>query len=289
MNTEADISLRLPPPPRVVPLSLRIATLFGVFMQIGCVLLVFPGPLAFLLASECDLSPLTFRGEIVMTNGTVTGVQETTASEGRVRVRQVRYAYSVEGQRIAGVSWVTGVAPEPGAVVIVEYQKRDPVRSRIQGMRRGLFGPAPLLVLVFPLVGIAVAGASLRTGAKEVRLLEKGAAALATLVASEPTATRVNRERVWEHTFRLTAPDGSIHQVKTCGPRIVETATEVKRLLFYDSDDPQSALSFESFSPAPLLDEAAAFRGVPGPAIRRAILPGLVVFGYSCWVLQLLG
>lgn len=290
MSTEADFALRLPVPPRVVPLSLRVSTLFGLFMQMGCVLLVFPGPLAFQLASECDLAPLTFGGDIVMTNGTVTGAQETTASEGRVRVREVRYTYSVEGRRIAGVSWVTGVAPEPGAVVIVEYRRAAPVSSRIQGMRRGLFGPVPLLFLIFPLVGIVLAGASLRSGAKKVRLLEKGAAALATLVASEETATRVNGRQIWAHTFRLTAPDGSLHEVKTHGPRIENPGTDAEKLLLYDPGDPQqSATLLDSFSPPPLLDEAAAFRGVPRPAIQRSILPGLVVLGYSYWLLRLFG
>jgi hypothetical protein len=122
---------RLPPPPRTVPATLRVRLWLGGLSQLGFVLLLFSTPFVWLFAANADTSGLLFRGPVSRAVGSVLSVEDTSASEGKVRVRCVRYAFRApgSGERTA-TCYVTGAAPGRGEAVVVEYPEGRPGRAR---------------------------------------------------------------------------------------------------------------------------------------------------------------
>jgi hypothetical protein len=289
VTTPADVALRLAAPPREVPLSLRVSTLFNVVTQIGFFLLAFSSPFFWAFAWNMDHSWLTFRGDIVRTNGTVTDVSDTRTSENRRRIYEIRYTYSVSAVRYDGISWISGDSPEAGAVVTVEYKRPSPQVSRIEGMRRGMFGPGVLLVLIFPGVGLTVTVFAMRWGVRHLRLLERGAVASGKLIRREETNVTVNRQRVWALTFEFTTLEGVRHEA-TARTHVTDKLTDdAQEILLYEPADPARAIPLDDFSPRPEFDDASRIKGDPARALLSAIMPALTIGGNLWWVWHLLG
>lgn len=196
------------PPPRRVPLSLRVVNFFNVIAQIGWAVFGFGMIFFWVFASNADFSFATFRGAMGRATGRITSVENTNASENRRSITKSYYQYSVAGETYNGKSYTTGSAPEQGSQVEVEYLERDPSRSRIPGMRTAMFGPWAAIVTIFPLIGFLILFFATRSGIKRNRLLRDGMFAQGTLVSKEPTNMTVNNRRVWALTFEFTDRNG---------------------------------------------------------------------------------
>ncbi len=289
MSSPAGIALRLLPAPRPVPLSLRISTIFNPIAQIGFFLLAFSSPFFWMFVAHADISALTFHGGIDRTNGTVINVVETNASEGKGRVYEVHYAFSVNAHGYTGVSWISGDSPSSGDVVTVEYRRSNPDSSRVEGMRRDMFGAGALVAAIFPLIGLAVVFGSMKWGAKQARLLEHGVAVEGTLVRREATNVRVNRRTVWALTFEFSTLEGAKREatVRTSNPDTVPD--NARELVLYDPERPDSAVRIDDLYPLPEIDDGGAIRGVPVRALLSSILPALVIGGNGMWIWRLVG
>lgn len=271
----------LQPPPRHVPLGVRVKAIFGGFLQqFGWLFFTF-GMLFVLIfftgggAAEGLARELAFRGERGIVQGVITSAHETSASENETEIVYFQYEYKVDGQTYGGESYTTGWISDVDQNATVEYLKSDPSLSRLQSGRWSQFSPwIGLFVGIFPAVGLAMALASLPHGLRSAKLLKYGRVAYGTLVSKEPTNTSVNEQTVYEFTFKFTAEStGREHfaKAKTHETEILED--EEQEPLLYLPSFPEHAVLFDNLPGSPTVDQ----RGhLTGGSIFSALLYALM-------------
>ena len=274
-------SLQFTPPPRRVPLSITALNVLNGIAQIGWFVFGFGRIFFWVFVGNADLSIVTFRGAIERTTGKVVEVKETGASENDTPVVANHYEYSVAGQRLTGTSYTTGSRPSVGDPVTVEYKPDNPARSRIEGMRRGQFGPFVFLVTIFPLIGFLMMYFSMKGGFKRSRLLRNGVFTTGTLVDKEPTNMTVNDRRVYELTFEFTARDGRKCEAKARTTDTARLEDEASEPLLYDPENPSEAFLLDELPGRPELSGVGEFAPRPLAAFLALIVPGIVVGAHA--------
>ena len=277
-------TMHISSPPRRVPLSLQVVNFFNGFSQIGWLLFGFGMIFFWVFTLNADFSFATFRGPHETVSGRVTSVENTNASENDVQVQANHYEYAVAGNLMTGTSYSTGASATPGDTVTIEYDEDDPARSRIEGMRRAIFGPAVAFVNIFPFVGLVLLIPATITGMKRNRLLREGLVANGKLISKSPTNMTVNRRPVMELRFEFTARDGRRYEAKartTDTDRLEDEATEP---LLYDPSDPERAYLMDEAPARPEIEPNGDLRGNAAAAIRKLILPAIVIAAHG-WIL----
>ena len=271
-------------PPRRVPLSLQVVNFFNAFSQVGWLLFGFGMIFFWFFTLNADFSFVTFRGPHETVDGRVIRVENTNASENDVNVQANHYEYSVAGNYLTGTSYSTGSSVAAGETVTIEYDEDDPSRSRIEGMRRAIFGPAVAFVNIFPFIGLVLLIPATITGMKRNRLLREGLVANGKLISKHPTNMTVNRQPVMELRFEFTARDGRRYEAKartTDTDRLEDEATEP---LLYDPADPTRAYLMDDAPARPEIEPNGDLRGNAAAAIRKLIVPAIVI-GLHTWIL----
>ena len=262
--------------PRPVPLSLQVVNFFNGFSQIGWLVFGFGMIFFWIFTLNADFSFATFR-DFATADGKVTSVESTGASENDVNVKANHYEFSVAGRTYRGRSYSTGDEVAAGEDVTVEYDEGNPERSRIEGMRRAIFGPAVALVNIFPMIGLLLLIPATRSGLKRNRLLREGMLAQGKLVGKRPTNMTINDRTVMELTFEFTARDGRPYTAKartTDTARLEDEATEP---LLYDPTDPKRAYVLDEAPARPEFEPNGELRGRPVSAVFALIIPVFVV------------
>lgn len=278
--------LQLAPPPRRVPLSLALTNIFNGAAQVGWLIFGIGMMFFWLFGGHADHSVITFRGDIEETTGRVIAVEDTNASENKQRVHANRYQYSVAGRMFTGTSYSTGTSASVGEEVTVEYRKDDPLRSRIAGMRRAIFGPFALAAGIFPAVGLVILVFGTRSGIRRTRLLRDGLLANGRFVSKEPTAMTVNKRRVYELTFEFTTRDGRPAQVKTRTNDSSRLQDEAAEPLMYDPHDPARAYLLDEVPSRPEVDGTGELIGQPVLAAVLVAVPVLVILAQAWYLLR---
>ena len=269
--------LRFTAPPRRVPLSLRIINFFNGWTQIGWAVFGFGMIFFWVFAGNADYSFLTFRDPTGRAAGRVTRVVSTGASENETPISENHYEYSVAGERFHGMSYATGDSATEGADVTIEYDQGDPRRSRIQGMRRGMFGPLVLLVSIFPAVGLIFLIPGTISGRRRNYLLRNGVLAMGKVVDRRPTNVTINDRPVWEVVFEFHDRHG---QRRECTARAVDTSRledEAAEALLYDPGNPAKAYAIDEAPARPKFGLDGDLEGRFGAALLALILPGIVI------------
>jgi hypothetical protein len=271
----------LPAPPRRVPVSLQIVNFFNIGSQIGWFVFGFGFIFFFVFGLQSDFSFLTFRNAGGRTTGRVIETKSTGASENKQTVKATHYEYSIAGSTLRGTSYTTGSAPEQGAEVTVEYDESNPVRSRIEGMRRGLFGPWGVVSGIFPLIGLVILYFAAKSGVRRNRLLRDGLLTSGVLTDKEPTNMTVNDRRVWKLTFEFHDRLGQRREAsaQTSDPQRLED--ESAEPLLYDPGDPSRAYLLDEAPARPQFDMNGELLGRPNAALAALIIPTIVVGGYA--------
>ncbi|MFA6958148.1 MAG: DUF3592 domain-containing protein [Thermoanaerobaculia bacterium] len=278
-------ALRMMAPPRSVPLSCRLALMLNAGVQIGFFVLAFSTPFFWLFVANADLPSITFRGERMRTNGVVTEVVRTNASENKTRIWALHYSYSVAARQYEGVSYASGDQDlESGALVIVEYLKRDPSRSRIEGMRRGMFGLGVLFVLIFPAIGLGITLAALRYGMRKSAILCRGVTVFAKYKETRPTNMTVNKRPVFEVIHEYRTLEGELREASTSTTDVDSITDDAEEMLLYDPARRDSGVPVDSLTPLPELDEAGGFSGNLTGALVRLLFPAAVIAGNAFWL-----
>ncbi len=278
MNTP----VHLQPPPRRVPFSLTALSLFGGISQVGWFVFGFGMVFFWLFAGQADFSFVTLRGELARTIGKVTNVEPTGASENDQTVMANHYEYSVAGQRLTGTSYTTGSGASAGEQVTVEYREGNPLRSRIAGMRGGVFGPFVFIVTLFPFIGAVIIWFSGRGGLRRARLLRSGVLTTGQLVGKEATNVTINDQRVYELTFAFTSRDGRRCEAKVRSHNPSRLEDEHSEPLLYDPDDPMRVFVLDEIPGRPAIDGTGDFIGRPMAALLSLIVPAIVI-GAHVW------
>lgn len=280
-----NMPVQFTPPPRRVPLSLALVNVLNGFAQIGWIVFGFGMVFFWMFAGNADFSVITFRGDIAETRGKVTRVEETGASENDHTIIAAHYEYAVDGRTLNGTSYSTGSRVSEGEEVTVQYAAANPLRSRIEGMRRAHFGPWLIFVVIFPFVGFVILFFAMRSGFKRLHLLRHGLLATGTLTYKEPTNMTVNDRRVYELTFSFMTREG--HK---CNARA--TTSDPSRLeddrnepLLYDPNDPSRAYLLDEVPGRPEVSGVGDLVGRPVPAAFSLIVPGIVVGAHILYFL----
>jgi hypothetical protein len=280
----------LVPPPRRVPLSLRLTLIFGgVLGLFGWVFALFGSTFAVAFVPSSDLRGIVLSHRETRTvYGRVTSVETTNCSENGGTVYAHHYSFVTEnGARVEGTSYRVGALLESDRLVPVQYVPSNPRLSRIEGMRTRPFSVMVLFVLVFPLIGYAFAFAQWRAGSRAIRLLRSGLLAYGKLARTEATNVSVNNRPVLRMTFDFEAQDGASH-LATARSSTPECLTDSRReLLLYLPERPESAVLLDSLPTSPSLTEAGEWAAV---ATRRAFvavvmpLASLLCLGLVVWL-----
>jgi hypothetical protein len=263
--------------PRRVPLSLQIVNFFNGFSQIGWLVFGFGMIFFWVFALNGDFSFSTFRGAHETVDGRVTSVNNTGASVNRVNVKANHYEYSVAGTLLSGTSYSNGERVSPGESVTVEYDEDHPSRSRIEGMRRAMFGPGVAMVSLFPLIGLLMLIPATLTGMKRNRLLREGIFTTGKLISKEPTNVTINHRPLFELRFEFTARDGRRFEAKARTTDTRRLEDEAQEALLYDPNDPSRAYVIDEAPARPELEPNGDLRGNPGRAVAVLILPAIML------------
>jgi hypothetical protein len=289
MSATMTTSAHFTPPPRRVPLSIAVLNRFNAIAQIGWFVFGFGMIFFWAFGMNGDFSFLTFRGNLAQAMGRVTRVEDTSASEGGSHVRANHYEYSVAGQRFQGTSYSTGASKSEGEAVKVEYKESNPEKSRIEGMRRKMFGPGVAFVTIFPLIGFGILFFATRSGANRTHLLQHGVFTTGKLIAKEATNVTVNKRRVIELTFEFISRDGRRCEAKarTTDPSRLED--DAQEPLLYDPQNPEKAYVLDELPARPAFNGLGEIEGRPTAAIASLILPAIVVAGHGYIALVKMG
>ena len=183
------------------------------------------------------------------------------------------------GTKFSGTSYATGESRSEGDSVDVEYDEKDPQRSRIAGMRRAQFGPFVSFVAIFALIGFGIVYFATRSGFRRNHVLSHGMLTTGKLVAKERTNMTVNKRPVWKLTFEFTGRDGRVHEAAAHSTDTARLEDESQEALLYDPDDPSRAYVLDEAPARPEFDYTGELKPKPAKAVFALILPTLVIGG----------
>ncbi len=283
----------LAPPPRNVPLSVRLGTLLGT--PLGCFSWFFIGfgmIFVWVFGIEADFSsPLFLLGKRTAA-GTVIGTEKTgyEAGEGESSpVVAYRFFFTAsDGARIESTSYTekhTGV--QAGSAVTVEYLALKPSISRIEGMGRAPLSIFAAFTLLFPILGLAMLIRDMRYAFRALRLLRVGRLAYGIGKAKTATGERINDKRVYEYVFEFQADDLQTYQMKARSSATDALEDELHERVLYDPTDPPTAVMFDTLPGPPVIDSSGSFRA-PARAwlgiVLLAVVPVATVVGHGIYI-----
>jgi hypothetical protein len=260
--------------PRTVPRAFVARLLFGgplgafgwVFAAFGMIF-----TLVFVPRSMPD-----FTSYDMTATATVEHVETTTMSENKEHVLRVTYTFEdAEGQLHRGQSY-TRDPVETNSERTVEYTRADPDVSRLRGMRRSPFDSLALIVLVFPIAGIAIAWRQLVRGIRAVRVLRTGVETTGKIVDVTPTKLTVQNQRIMRATVEYLVGE------RTCRttfdfPKNSAPALDGVQRLVYDPQSPTRATTLDNLPGQPRITEGGVLAWTPGSAALVLIAPVIFV------------
>lgn len=274
-------SIALAPAPRSVPLSLRVQlVLSGILPLIGWLVLGIGLVLSTVFLSMAE--PLfgdPFAGPLGTLEGKVVEVQATNAKVNNDRVRAIHFEYSLGDRLQRGISYTTDAPPDVGTAVPVEYVRGHPAKARIRGMRTAMFPSIIAFVLVFPAIGGVLLLLGMVHGWRRAQLLQNGALARGRLVASRPTNTKINNQRVHELTFEFTDAAGAARRGNVRSHHLAALTDDAEEVLLYDPAG-QRIVLWDMLPSRPELDRDGHFLPVGlGQLAKVLIAPTVVAVG----------
>jgi hypothetical protein len=266
----------LPPPPRRIPWTVAAQLRFGgVFGTVGWAVFLFGLMMSSIFISQSEAVTMRwFRGPIAREAGEVTATSATNMKENNSRVYAVEAIYEHDGGRRFVRSYTTWAPPAVGSPVTVEIDLADTSHARIAGLRTRPFGAFVAFVVIFPLVGLALAAAQLWRSRRPLDLLRRGLVAKGTFVEKHPTNTRINRRTVYRMVFSYEDDKERRFRVeaRTHTPEVLED--EAHEQVLYDPYRPGYATLVDHLPGAPRVDEQGRIApGSPFKAFAAAALP----------------
>lgn len=284
----------LAPPPRPVPLQIRIDELFGgttsvlgwSFLGLGLIFV-------WIFCLNADLSGWRFLAGKAGIAARTTGCRSTSFSEGGSNHSRGRPIYANDfffqyggptgGRVVMGTSYGQQCL-QAGRDAVAEFPPGKPEYARLRGMRRA---PMPWVLIwigLFPLIGAGFVYASLRGGLRDIGLLRRGVTARGQVVAKRATGTRINNRPQYELDMAFKDAFGVERRfsTKTCFPEKLEG--EGVHNVFYDPDRPGDAISVDAL-PEPLFADLSG--GLASDGWTRAGLslvpPALTIGGHAAY------
>lgn len=228
-----------------------------------------------------------FRGNLETAQGTVTAVEQTSASEGGSKhhsgtpIYRYGYKFTAAGTGYSGTSYRVGSGVKYGDKVTIEYPAGNPARSRIQGMRRAVFGAGTLFVLIFPVVGFGLVAVMIYGGWKDLNLLVNGEAALGRFTNKEYTNVKVNSRTVYKMWFEFADTRGTVQKTFMRSSKPEKFEGEAFQQLFYDPAKPGKCLLALALPKGAEPDERGQINECSGGTMILTLLPVLAAAAFT--------
>lgn len=198
---------------------------------------------------------------------TVTHIEETSSTENERPIYRVRYTFlDAAGAEHRGESYSKSPPAELGSWR-VDYRGGDPSESQLAGMLRRSFSALVLIVLVFPIAGLALVIWQLHVARRDLRLLRYGAETRGKLVDKRETRVHVNDVPIMALTFEYDV-DGTRHTatVKTLDSRPLED--DEREAMLYDPHAPAHATTLDHLPGSPKVTPSGDLEARSGPSAR---------------------
>ncbi|MEO1448390.1 MAG: DUF3592 domain-containing protein [Bacteroidota bacterium] len=217
------------------------------------------------------------------TNGIVTRVSDTNASENEESVVRVQYRYAVDGDSLEQTGYVTGYWPAEGTVIAVEYDAQNPHVARAEGMRRKMFGWGGGFVIIFPLVGLAFIVFTFKKNFHDIRLLIHGHFTRGKMIDKRSTNTQVNNQTVYAYTFEFEAKNGRTYTVESRTAHTELLEDEETEQIIYLANHPEKATLFDTISGGPTLKSDGTLAEVSYGRAVVLIPPAITLIGHGLY------
>jgi hypothetical protein len=272
---------------RNVATTAKCGVFFGGFLnQFGWSFFGFGLIFFWTFAMNADLSFIHFIGDVVTVKGVATNSFETGASQNKTPVFKNSYKLTTEEGIEFKDSSYSSRNIRIGETIVIEYPKGKPQYSRIKGMRRQIFGPIVLFVVIFPVAGLVLLFFSIKKSLRALRLLKYGELTKGKFISKEPTNTGINGQNVYKLTFRFMDTVGNEYDVseETHLPHLLEDNNE-KRLLYLKSN-PSYAIMLDSLPHSPSIDEYGNVKtSSPIKSILSSIfIPLATIVGHGLYI-----
>ncbi len=172
-----------------------------------------------------------------------------------------------------------------GTTITIEYPEEKPQYSRIKGMRRQVFGPAALFVVIFPIIGLLFIFFGIKKYLRAIRLLKNGELTKGKLISKVPTNTKVDEQTAYKLTFRFKDKIGNEFDVleKTHQTHLFEDDNEES--LLYMPDNPEYAILIDSLPGSFSFDGKGNIQSISiSKLIPLLIIPLLTLVGHGSYV-----
>jgi hypothetical protein len=244
MRTGATVStlppvanpLSLAPPPRSLPISLRLrVALGGLSTMIGWLVLGLGllASLIFVVQSEL-MTAAKFAGPLRVTEGKVLRHEWTTIMVQGSQVVRVYFEYTIGDAPMQGFSYTRGAVPDAGSPIVVEYAAEDQRAARIRGMHTAPFPAAVAFLLIVPSTGLLFLLYGLWRGRRNTHLLVHGLLAQGQLVEQAETNATLHNKRVYRLTFVFIDAQKRRHQIRARSHRHQDLAEHATEPVLYD-------------------------------------------------------
>lgn len=198
-------------PPRDLSFAGKFYLLFGrVMSQVGFGVTSFGMIFFFIFVLNSEFFDFyKFSGNVHKTEGVITDISVTNASEGSKNHSRSIYELAFEfednnGNKQTNSSYAISFNYKKGDKVTVIYNVDKPKYSKIEGLRSGTFGSSIIFISIFPLIGIILIIVGFINGLKYIKMFTIGQTVTGKLIDIIPTNTYVNKERIYKHVFSFT-------------------------------------------------------------------------------------
>lgn len=292
------MSLLLPaPPPRSVPLLLRVHACFGGTVSwIGWGFVLLGLIIAGGLGLGADVAtPLALSQGATLQDTTLSGVAQTSFSTGGDEYTEGEpvyayvFEYPVDGETYSNTSYVSGRVADEGDTVTIEVAVSAPDKARIVGMRASPFGPWALLAFLGPLAGVPFVVWSVGRGLRANHLLAHGLVTAGRLLEKKATATQVNKRRVFAYVFEYRDTRDRRHRVTLRTSLTWRVEDDVEEPVVFDPSAPERAMLVDALPGHPGIEPDGGFTvEQPVAAVLSMLLPTLttlLLLGYGMTLL----
>ena len=238
---------------RSIPVLMILKIWFSdVLNIIGGFFFLFSIPFVLIFAPVSTLLSPRVPSSAPSTKGKITEVHATNATVNEVPVYEYVYEYSLpDGGHYSGTGYNTGQIFSEGAPILVKYKPGQPEISSVDELRKSSFPVGVgLVVLVFPLIGLAMLFFGTRKAVNSIRILKIGKLAYGKFLNKTPTNTKINNQTVYKLTFEFTANDGRVYEAIAKTHKYGRLEDEAEEQLVYDPDAPERAVMLDALPKA---------------------------------------
>lgn len=198
---------------RFIPFELKLQLMFTRFSSLfGFLLMVISVPLLYVMYIGANPQRIGSNPQYV--NGIITKVEATKAMQNRKSILAFEYKYTTLNlNEFEGKSYSSKRRVAVGDTVNVIHSKKKPHLSIIDGMDSGLIPTWTLLpFLPVAMLGIGLFLFGVWRSFIDLKVLEVGVMAQATLTSHKATGAEVLGKKVYKLAFSFEASDGKSYQ-----------------------------------------------------------------------------